>query len=233
MRILIIRHGDPDYENDSLTELGHRQAESLSEVLKDYPIKRICSSPFGRARETASYTARKLSMEVEILPFMREMTDVVVPSKIRDDLAIWHFPPKDIFNYTGQADWQEQKPFVDTMLNARLKEMETGTRELLKPYGVTPLAQGYAVEKDLSDEGDIAVFCHQGAGLTWIAHLLQVSYLDIWRTCYVSPTSLTTLLLEQSDEQFATFRMLGMGDISHLVRFGTEDRKTGLLYNRT
>ena len=26
MRIIIIRHGDPDYEKDCLTELGHKQA---------------------------------------------------------------------------------------------------------------------------------------------------------------------------------------------------------------
>ena len=34
MRILIIRHGDPDYENDTLTEKGHREASLLAEKLK-------------------------------------------------------------------------------------------------------------------------------------------------------------------------------------------------------
>ena len=33
MRILFIRHGDPDYEHDCLTELGRRQALAVSERL--------------------------------------------------------------------------------------------------------------------------------------------------------------------------------------------------------
>ena len=31
MKILIIRHGDPDYENDTLTEHGRLEAEYLAE----------------------------------------------------------------------------------------------------------------------------------------------------------------------------------------------------------
>ena len=35
MRILLIRHGDPDYENDTLTVKGHREAALLAETAKD------------------------------------------------------------------------------------------------------------------------------------------------------------------------------------------------------
>ena len=41
MRILIIRHGDPDYINDTLTEKGHREAELLAERLAGEDIKKI------------------------------------------------------------------------------------------------------------------------------------------------------------------------------------------------
>ena len=33
MRLLIIRHGDPDYEKDSLTEKGWREAALLADSL--------------------------------------------------------------------------------------------------------------------------------------------------------------------------------------------------------
>ena len=42
MKILIIRHGDPDYSIDSLTEKGWKEAEYLSEK-----IAPLCS--FGTA----------------------------------------------------------------------------------------------------------------------------------------------------------------------------------------
>ena len=32
MRILMIRHGDPDYEHDSLTETGKKEAALLAEI---------------------------------------------------------------------------------------------------------------------------------------------------------------------------------------------------------
>ena len=32
MRILLIRHGDPDYEHDTLTEKGRREAALLAEA---------------------------------------------------------------------------------------------------------------------------------------------------------------------------------------------------------
>ena len=47
MRILIIRHGEPDYENDNLTEKGKLEAELLAKGLlqsgfrKYIPLRRI------------------------------------------------------------------------------------------------------------------------------------------------------------------------------------------------
>ena len=38
MKLLIIRHGDPDYKNDTLTEKGWREAEYVAEMLSDRDI---------------------------------------------------------------------------------------------------------------------------------------------------------------------------------------------------
>ena len=53
MKILLIRHAEPDYAHDSLTEKGRREAELLSRRMADYPILDYYVSPLGRARETA------------------------------------------------------------------------------------------------------------------------------------------------------------------------------------
>ena len=39
MRILIIRHGDPDYEHDSLTEKGWREAALLADKLEKETLR--------------------------------------------------------------------------------------------------------------------------------------------------------------------------------------------------
>ncbi|HBG76767.1 MAG TPA: hypothetical protein DDW86_07400, partial [Clostridiales bacterium] len=72
MKIHIIRHGDPDYRNDALTELGEEEAKKLSDYMRLLPVTRLFSSPMGRARKTAEYTSRALGMEVETLPWIHE-----------------------------------------------------------------------------------------------------------------------------------------------------------------
>ena len=73
MRILFIRHGQPNYEKDCLTDVGLRQAQDTALRLKDEGIEAVYSSPFGRARDTAQCTADALGLPVQILPFMREL----------------------------------------------------------------------------------------------------------------------------------------------------------------
>ena len=50
MRILIVRHGEPDYAHDTLTEKGWREAELLSERLCKEKIDDFYVSPLGRAK---------------------------------------------------------------------------------------------------------------------------------------------------------------------------------------
>ena len=49
MKLLIVRHGDPDYTIDSLTEKGWEEVEFLSEKLSKLDIKDFYVSPLGRA----------------------------------------------------------------------------------------------------------------------------------------------------------------------------------------
>ena len=74
MRILLIRHAEPDYTVDSLTPKGHREAELLSRRLLSYDIRDFYQSPLGRARDTAAYTLKKMNREAETLPGAIYMT---------------------------------------------------------------------------------------------------------------------------------------------------------------
>ena len=60
MRLLIIRHGDPDYAKDSLTEKGWREAELLSRKISQMEVDYFYVSSLGRAKDTASLTLQKM-----------------------------------------------------------------------------------------------------------------------------------------------------------------------------
>ena len=52
MRLYIIRHADPNYENDSITEFGKKEAVALSKRLKSEGVSKIYCSTMNRAVET-------------------------------------------------------------------------------------------------------------------------------------------------------------------------------------
>ncbi len=72
MLLFYIRHGDPVYDPDSLTELGHKQAEALSERLALNDLDEIYCSTSVRARQTAEPTAKKLNLPVNLLDWCNE-----------------------------------------------------------------------------------------------------------------------------------------------------------------
>ena len=47
MRIIFVRHAEPDYSDDSLTEKGKREALLLAERAKEWNVKDIYVSSFG------------------------------------------------------------------------------------------------------------------------------------------------------------------------------------------
>ena len=74
MRIIFVRHGEPDYHRDCLTETGKRQAAAAAARLEREGITEIYASPLGRASETAAYTAARLRLPVQTLDYMREIS---------------------------------------------------------------------------------------------------------------------------------------------------------------
>ena len=52
MKIIFIRHGEPNYEIDSLTEKGWREAELLSKRTAKWNVTDFYCSPLGRAKDT-------------------------------------------------------------------------------------------------------------------------------------------------------------------------------------
>jgi broad specificity phosphatase PhoE len=83
--MILLRHGqsefnlhfsatkrDPGITDPRLTALGQVQAEAAAEALRGAGITRIVASPYTRALQTASPTARALRLPVLVHPDVRE-----------------------------------------------------------------------------------------------------------------------------------------------------------------
>ncbi len=157
MRLYIIRHADPDYPRDALTALGHAQARALALRLSTLGIERVYSSPMSRALETARYTAERLGLDVRIEPWTGELEDWWIPDEALGERPVW------------QAD------------AATLRALAPG-QEIWPLEALTKLqaaAGAFLDRQDISSTG-IAVFCHAGFALTWLAHLLALPLPLVW-----------------------------------------------------
>ena len=72
MKLILIRHGDPDYENDTLTPKGRREAQCLAEYLEGTRMDEIYVSPLGRAKHTAGPLLERCGRKAGELEWLRE-----------------------------------------------------------------------------------------------------------------------------------------------------------------
>ncbi len=218
MKILIIRHGDPDYEIDSLTEKGRREAALLAEKLSHEKIHAFYVSPLGRAKLTASYTLDKMGRTGKECPWLREFhAPIMKPNRPDKPTIPWDWLPEDWTEeprYFSPYHWFE----TDVMKEGRVKEeydlVVSALDELLSTHGYE--RSGNLYKAVAPNEDCIAFFCHFGLECVLLSHLLNISPMPLWHGTCAAPTSVTTVYTEERREGRAYFRMASFGETSHL-----------------
>ena len=105
MLLYIVRHGDPDYKTDTLTERGKIQAEAVGKRIAASKIDRIFSSPLGRARQTAEILVQSLNLAVEYKAEFREVNNGDLAG-MNNDLANELYPNL----YWRKFEWEQHYP---------------------------------------------------------------------------------------------------------------------------
>lgn len=217
MRIYIVRHGDPDYANDTLTKNGELEAQALARRLAGYNLDELYSSPLGRAQKTASYTQHLTNREVITLPWATEWSFLGHVDTPLGDVARWDIPG-EIYRplEEGSYDVSEYNNYVpdEAVVKEQFEKLALSSDAFLKEYGYVKEGCRYRITE--SSDKQIALFCHNGFGLAWIAYLLNISYRVVWSSFWLAPTSVTTILFEERSQNFAVPRALSVGDTSHL-----------------
>ncbi len=226
MKILIIRHGDPDYIHDSLTEKGRREAECLTEMIckLDSDNTHYYMSPYGRARETAAIAMSKVDRRAEILQWLREF-DVRIqrPDDPLKEHIAWDWLPQDWTKDPKLYDkdhWAENKRMAAAGVGEEYRKVTEQFDELLARHGYVRDGGYYRAERPNHDT--IVLFCHFGLESVLLSHLWGVSPVPVWQNFCARTTSVTTLVTEERRKGIAIFRMLAYGETTHLYVKGEE-----------
>ncbi len=230
MRILIVRHGDPNYELDTLTEKGWREAELLSNRLEKEKIDAFYVSPLGRAKDTASLTLKKFGATAEECPWLREFSPSIkrsTPEQVSPSSWDWlpeEWTEQEIFY--DRKHWYEQSTMSEGQVGKEYNWVISNFDALLAKHGYVRDEKGYyRVER--SNKDTIALFCHYGLECVLLSRLMNVSPMTLWHHFFAAPTSVTTIYSEERRMGIASFRAAGMGDISHLYVGGEEPAFAG------
>lgn len=218
MRLLIIRHGDPDYVHDSLTRKGRTEVALLAGYLKDVPIDYAYVSPLGRAQKTARPTldakgikATTLDWLKEFEPRVRQSAAPLVPTCAWDWLPE-EWTERDVF-YTDH--WYDDPSMVASGVKAQYLAVCAGFDELLASHGYVRTGRYYEVTH--ANHDTVALFCHYGLGCVLLSHLLSVSPMILWHGMCAAPSSITTVYSEERRRGKASFRMTEYGSVPHLA----------------
>lgn len=217
MRILLVRHAEPDYARDSLTPKGRREAELLSRRLCRLDVKAFYTSPLGRARDTAAYTLTKLNRTAETLPWLAEFRGRCFDPMAQENRIPWDYRPRqwnaypELFNPTA---WQNSPLLREGDVQAIWQETITGLDGVLARHGYHRDGPVYRCTENRPDT--LVFFCHFGIAAAMLSHLCGIPPVPLWQSFCMLPSSVTTLITQERIKGEVDFRCTQLGDLSHL-----------------
>lgn len=223
MLLYVIRHGDPDYQNDCLTELGRKQAKALVSRFAKNGLDRIYSSPQGRAKQTAAPTAEALGLPVETEDWMAENNAwqyFTCPTQEGKRDWVFRQRPERYADPTlraiGEDGWQGDDAFEGTKIAEGFAQIKEHSDEFLARQGYVKEGNFYRAVRPSADR--VAVFCHQGFGLSWMSYLLGIPPQFFYPAFDILHTGVIAIRFNEEIEAGGIVlpRCLGFSDTSHL-----------------
>ena len=215
MRMIFVRHGEPDYTHDCLTEKGRLQAEAAARRLEREGIEEIYASPMGRARETAQCTARRLSLPIQTLDYMHEISwggENIPENGHPWTLGEWMIAQEDFDFYA--SDWRKHPYFCKNAATECFDKVSAGIDGFLS-------SQGYRHEGSrffccAEKEKTVALFSHGGSGACALSHLLALPFPYVSTVLPYEFTSVTILAFPFLPGKYVHPRIELFNDKAHI-----------------
>ena len=226
MILFYVRHGDPIYSPDSLTPLGKRQAEAAAKRLALYGVDRIFASTSNRAMQTAQPTCEILKKEMTTLEFCKEDNAWKVLAIDTKAGRKWMFQDTEgrqklLEESVRRLDdkWYEHPYFEKYNFKDGIENLSAESDKFLLSLGYEHIKNSgkYKVVEDNNER--VALFAHQGFGMFFLSHILDIPYPQFCTHFDICHTGITAIEFKNEDG-YAIPRVMTLSSDSHLYREG-------------
>ncbi len=227
MLFFYVRHGDPVYNPDSLTPLGHEQAKSLSKRFVTYGLDKVFSSPSVRAIQTAQPTCDLLKLEKNVCPWADEglaWQDFSIDAST--GIHTWCFYDPEILALFRSPDvralgdrWYEHPNLVQYNFGKGVARINAAVDEFFLSLGYRHDRENCRYEPVNHNKDRVALFAHQGFGIAFFASMLDIPYPVISTHFDFGHSSMSVINFEQNG-QFVYPKVLQVSNDAHLYRDG-------------
>ena len=220
MRIIFVRHGDPNYEKDCLTELGHKQAKLAAQRLLKEGIEEIYSSPMGRAQQTAqAFSELSGIKEIHTLDFMKE-----IRYGLENDLYNQEYSPWVAVDELAAAgknlqdpDWRKFPVFVNNTATIDVDNVRANADKWLETLGYKREGLYYKNIRKDDAQHTIALFSHGGSSTALLSRIFNIPFPYLCATLHIPHTGITILRFDRTPGKLSLPVIELAGDGRHIM----------------
>lgn len=235
MLLYYIRHGDPIYNPDSLTPLGERQAEAVAKRLAVYGVDEVYASTSNRAILTSKPTCEILKKEPILLDFANEGHAWNELTYTENGSTSWLFHnrricelfcSKEIRNLGDE--WYTHPEFKDYDYKKGIDRIYREGDAFFKKLGYEHIKYTGKYKVLKSNPKRIALFAHQGFGLSFLSCLLDIPY-PMFTTHFDMCHSGVTVINFHEANSLAIPVVYSLSNDSHIYREGLPTNYNNLI----
>lgn len=218
MKLILVRHGDPNYKDNCLTPLGHVQAEAVVPRIAALEPDALYSSTYGRALETAEHTAAKLGMEITQLDFMREISTgpegLSKEEKLR--YSPWVFSREMAENGEDllHFDFSDHYTWKGTPFEKSYARVTEGFDEWFAGLGYVREGMYYRCTRKNPDH--VVIFAHGGSISCLLAHFTGIPVQFICGFININCTGITSVRFDGDEGSVVVPKILTINEHSHI-----------------
>ena len=225
MLLYIVRHGEPIYETDSLTDRGKLQAEAVGKRMFDAKIDKIFSSPMGRAKETAEPACRLLGLEKNIEEWTHEIGDELLTPFPDGKMKSITLVQNTYYLENGNIDLPYDRTYECSGINQSnmepaVKYIEKNGKEFLERLGYREENGVYRILRN--NEEKVALFCHAAFSRAWLSVLLHIPLHIMCSSFQYTHTGVTVVEFQNNENGITAPRCLCYSEVSHLYASGLD-----------